>query len=82
MQSTPYLVDVTKLLEEQGRRVNAPTPKCYFYKLSYPFGEDNRQEERVFDRYQTTRGVEGGGGRVFMPPTGLATRATPHIQVL
>jgi hypothetical protein len=82
MQSTLYLVDVTKLLEEQGRHVNAPTPKCYFYKWPYPFGEDIKQEERVFGRYQPIGGVEGGGGRVLMPPKGPTTRATPHIQVL
>jgi hypothetical protein len=58
MQSHPYLVDVTKLLEEQGRRLNAPTTKPYLYKLPYPFREDNRQEGRVFGLYQTTGGVE------------------------
>jgi hypothetical protein len=76
MQSTLYLVDVMNLLGEQGKHVNAPAPKCYFYKLSYPFGEDNRQEERVFGWYQTTGGVEGGGGRVVLDPV-LRKRVGP-----
>jgi hypothetical protein len=82
MQSTPYLVDMTELLEEQGKDGNAPPPKRNFYKFPYSCGEDNRQNEEHWCRYQPVGRVGGGGGRVLMPPTVSPTRATAHIQVL
>jgi len=76
-----YLVDVIEHLEEQYIRLNVPTTKPYLYKMPYPVAEESRQEGRLFGQYQTAKGVRGGGCWVHMPPTGPASRTTPHIQV-
>jgi hypothetical protein len=81
MQSHPYLVDMIEFLEEQDIRLNALTTKPYLYKMPYPVGKESRQKGRLFGWYQTPGGVGGGGSWVLMPPTGPATRTTPHIQV-